>query len=138
MAKKTRLFHLSSWSLESVTLYVWKTFSRSFLSKIKFWNWELLPRDNRYQQQICDKVSNELAFADSSIGGKWNWNVNVDVEVTKFMVDFTVPSPVHSDEKEIKFLNWWIQVCSRYPTIFKLITAILSIFHWPQVEGTFS
>ena len=54
------------------------------------------------------------------------------------MVDSKVPSPVDSYGKEVKCLNWWIQVSNKYPTIFKLITTILSIFHGPQVESTFS
>ena len=54
------------------------------------------------------------------------------------MVDSTVPLPADNDGKEVKCLNWWIQVSSRYPTIFKLITVVLSIFHGSQIEITFN
>ena len=54
------------------------------------------------------------------------------------MVDSTVPLPADNDGKEVKCLNWWTQVSSRYPTIFKLITVVLSIFHGSQIEITFS
>ena len=53
------------------------------------------------------------------------------------MVDPTVLLPVDSDEKEVKCLNRWIEVSSRYPAIVKPVTAILLIFHGSQFESIF-
>ena len=61
-----------------------------------------------------------------------------DAQVRKIMIDSTVKLPGDSDGNEVKCLNWWIQVSSSYPIIFKLVTGILSISHGPQVESTFS
>ena len=61
-----------------------------------------------------------------------------DAQVRKIIIDSTVKLPGDGDGNEIKCLNWWIQVSSRYPVIFKLVTGILSISHGPQVESTFS
>ena len=52
-----------------------------------------------------------------------------DVEVRKITVNSTVPLLVDSDGNKKKCLNWWIQVSSRCLTIFKVVTAILSIFN---------
>ena len=52
-----------------------------------------------------------------------------DVEVRKITVNSTVPLLVDSDRNKKKCLNWWIQVSSRCLTIFKVVTAILSIFN---------
>ena len=61
-----------------------------------------------------------------------------DMEVRRIVVDSTVPSIVDSDGNDVKCLDWWIQVKSKYPTIFKMATSILSIFHGPRVESSFS
>ena len=61
-----------------------------------------------------------------------------DQEVKKICIDEKVPSAFDSKGYEVKCLNWWIKVSTRYSTLFKILAAILSIFYGPRVEGNFS
>ena len=61
-----------------------------------------------------------------------------DQEVRKIYIDEKLPSAFDSKGHEVKCLDWWIKVSTKYPTLFKIVTAILSIFYGPRVEGNFS
>ena len=61
-----------------------------------------------------------------------------DQEVRKICINKKLPSAFNSKGYEVKCLDWWIKVSTRYPTLFKIVTAILLIFHGPQVEGNLS
>ena len=39
---------------------------------------------------------------------------------------------------EVSCLDWWISLEFRYPNCFKMATTVLSKFHGPRVEGSFS
>ena len=61
-----------------------------------------------------------------------------DLEVRKLLVDAQLPSPVDSKRDDIDCLTWWISVSKKYPVIFRVVRAVLSIFHGPRVESSFS
>ena len=61
---------------------------------------------------------------------------DVILEITKFQVDNKLPE--YSAESD--FVAWWTQVTKtkKYPALCKMITAVMSIFHGPQVESSFN
>ena len=42
------------------------------------------------------------------------------------------------DEVEVDCLKWWILLRPKYPIVFKLVRAALSIFQGPHAESTFN
>ena len=68
-----------------------------------------------------------------------NENLNeFDQEVRKICINGKLPSAFDSKGHEGKCLDWWIKVSTRYPTLFKIVPAILLIFHGPRTEGYFN
>ena len=61
-----------------------------------------------------------------------------DLEVHNIMNDPMLPPEVDDVGNEVYCLNWWSTIKDKYPLLFKTVTAILSIFHGPRVECTFS
>ena len=61
-----------------------------------------------------------------------------DLEVRKLLVDAQLPSALDSKRDDIDCLTWWISVSKKYPVVFKVVRAVLSIFHGPRVESSFS
>ena len=62
-------------------------------------------------------------------------------EVYSLLADQLLPSIIKDGEGndiEVSCLEWWISLEFRYPNCFKMATAVLSIFHGPRVEGSFS
>ena len=56
------------------------------------------------------------------------------------MSDSTLPSRWRDDnnDHEVKCLDWWCSISKTYPLLFKVVEGVLSIFHGPQVESSFS
>ena len=42
------------------------------------------------------------------------------------------------DERGVDFVSWSLMVKTKYPAVFKMVTAIFSIFHGLHVEFTFN
>ncbi|XP_077425728.1 uncharacterized protein LOC144054307 [Vanacampus margaritifer] len=65
---------------------------------------------------------------------------NYDLEVREYQLDSELPTPLDSEGKAIALDRWWAQVFAvgRYPTLAKMVKALMSCFHGPQVEGAFS
>ena len=61
-----------------------------------------------------------------------------DFEVRKLLVDAQLFSALDSKRDDIDCLTWWISVLKKYPVVFKVVRAMLSIFHGPRVESSFS
>ena len=59
-------------------------------------------------------------------------------EVHALCVDRNFPSPVNDEDNEVDCLEWWGKISDRYSVLFKVVCAVLSIFHGPRVESTFS
>ena len=59
-------------------------------------------------------------------------------EIHKLMVDPLLPSPVDNKGNDVECLTWWYPLEKKYPLVFKMIVATLSIFHGPRVESSFS
>ena len=63
-------------------------------------------------------------------------------EVYSLLANPLLPSIIRKDGEgndiEVSCLDWWISLEFRYPNCFKMATAVLSIFHGPRVEGSFS
>ena len=59
-------------------------------------------------------------------------------EVRSVCVDSLLPSARDDQMNEVNCLDWWTSINNRYPTVFKMVTAVLSIFHGPRVESTFN
>ena len=59
-------------------------------------------------------------------------------EIRKLMVDPLLSGPVDNKENDVECLTWWSSLENKYPLVFKMIVATLSIFHGPQVECSFS
>ena len=57
-------------------------------------------------------------------------------EVRLLCSDPALP-PVIVDKKEVECYSWWKSLGS-YPTVVKMVEAVLSIFHGPRVESSFS
>ena len=61
-----------------------------------------------------------------------------DLEVRKLLVDVQLPSALDSKRDDIDCLTWWVGVLKKYPVVFKVVRAFLSIFHGSRVESSFS
>ena len=61
-----------------------------------------------------------------------------NLEVRKLLVDAQLPSALDSKRDYIDCLKWWISVSKKYLVVFKIVRAVLSIFHGPRVESSFS
>ena len=63
-------------------------------------------------------------------------------EVYSLLADPLLPSIIRKDREgndiEVSCLGWWISLEFRYPNCFRMVTAVLSIFHGPRMEGSFS
>ena len=53
-------------------------------------------------------------------------------------MDGNLPSPLNDEDNEVDCLEWWDEICDRYSFTFKVVCAILSIFHGPRMESTFN
>ena len=61
-----------------------------------------------------------------------------DLEVRKLLVDAQLPSALDLKRDDIDCLTGWINVSKKYPVVFKVVRAVLSIFHGRPVESSFS
>ena len=59
-------------------------------------------------------------------------------EVHALCVNGNLPSTLNDEDNEVDFPEWWGKISDRYSVTFKVVCAILSIFHGPRVESTFS
>ena len=59
-------------------------------------------------------------------------------EVHALCVKRNFPSPLNDEDNEVDCLEWWGKISDRYSVPFKVVCAVLSIFHGPRVESTFS
>ena len=59
-----------------------------------------------------------------------------DSEVRKLLVDAQLPSALDSKRDDVDCLTWWISVSKKCPVLFKVVRAILSIFHGPPVKSS--
>ena len=61
-----------------------------------------------------------------------------EVEVRKLMCDNTLPR--NNDEKgeDIPIVDWWAALVKKYPLTHRMVMSLLSIFHGPKVESSFS
>ena len=59
-------------------------------------------------------------------------------EVHQLQVDNGLPSAVDENEKRIELDVWWSAVAVKYPMIGKMVFALMSCFHCPVVESSFS
>ena len=60
-------------------------------------------------------------------------------EVRSLLVDPLLPPAMDDDgKKEVDCLTWWSLISKTYPSVFKMVTAVLSIFHGPRVESSFN
>ena len=58
-------------------------------------------------------------------------------KITNICIDEKLPSAFDSKGHEVKCLDCWIKCSTNYPFLFKIVTAILLIFHGPWVEENF-
>lgn len=60
-----------------------------------------------------------------------------DLEVRAYQLDSDLPSPLDTDGKAVELDHWWAQVFEQgnYPMLAKMVKALMSCFHGPQVEG---
>ena len=59
-------------------------------------------------------------------------------EARSLMGSQELPALEDDDGNGVKCFDWWIQVSTKYPLVFKIVTAILSNFCGPKVESSFS
>ena len=59
-------------------------------------------------------------------------------EVHALCVDGNLPTPLNDEDNEVDCLEWWDKISGQYSAMFKVVCAILSIFHGPRVESTLS
>ena len=59
-------------------------------------------------------------------------------EIRKLMVYPLLPNPVDNKGNDVESLTWWSSLEKKYPLVFNMIVATLSIFHGPRVESSFS
>ena len=59
-------------------------------------------------------------------------------EARAVCVDGHLPPALDVKMKEVDCLDWWASISDRYPCIYKIVCAALSIFHGPRVESTFN
>ena len=62
-----------------------------------------------------------------------------DIEVDKFHLETNLPVCECLDGSPKRLDEWWAEVFSmgKYPTLFKLVKACLSIFTGPMIEQSF-
>ena len=78
-----------------------------------------------------------LKFISNLLLMTWIW-MNLAKRLGIFCIDEKIRSVFDSKDREVKWLDWWIKVLTRYSTLFKIVNVILSIFHGPRVVGNFS
>ena len=63
-----------------------------------------------------------------------------ELHVHQYQVDNRFPSTETSDVEKVRIDHWWAAVdkLGKYCVIVKMIKALLSCFHGPQVESSFS
>ena len=59
-------------------------------------------------------------------------------EVLALCVNGNLPSTINDEDNEVGCLEWWGKISDQYSVTFKVVCVILSIFHGPRVESTFS
>lgn len=66
--------------------------------------------------------------------------ISYNLEVHKYQIDKKLASPSDTDGKIMRLDEWWAKVFAdgSYPALSKMVKAILSCFHGPQVESAFS
>ena len=60
------------------------------------------------------------------------------MEVHKYSCDQHLPNPLDASGEPVQIDIWWTQVKSKFPTLFKIVSAVLTCFHGPLVESSFS
>ena len=62
-----------------------------------------------------------------------------DLEVDKFHLETNLPAALCTDDSPKRLDEWWAEVFSnrKYPILFKMIKACLSIFTGPMIEQSF-
>ena len=61
-------------------------------------------------------------------------------EIFQYQVDISLPSPVDDQGNLVRVDSWWAKIflMPKYFTLSKIVKAVLSCFHGPQVESSFS
>ena len=59
-------------------------------------------------------------------------------EIRSLLIDSKLPPALDDEGKEVDCLLWWISISTIYPNVFKMVSAVLSIFHGPRVESSFN
>lgn len=62
------------------------------------------------------------------------------LEIFQYQVDIKLPPPIDDSRKIIPVDIWWSEIfcMPKYSSLSKIVKAVLSCFHGPQIEGTFS
>ncbi|GBN78845.1 hypothetical protein AVEN_147570-1 [Araneus ventricosus] len=62
------------------------------------------------------------------------------LEIHQYQVDLKLPSPFDDSGKLIPIDIWWSKLFTmeKYTSLSKMVKAVISCFHGPQVEGTFN
>ena len=85
------------------------------------------PKALQYMLALPTLVTNVLTEAEQR---------SYDMEVRQFHVDSALPQAATNNRLD----SWWAAVFSagKFPSLSKLVAALMSCFHGPQVEGSFS
>ena len=99
-------------------------------------NWNAGSHDCELLRLESSPVSAEVTIAGYH-STKWEEEDTYNQEVRAICVDSDLHGAI-GDDVEVECLVWWKSVSARYPIMFKIVRSVLSIFHGPAVESTFS
>ena len=78
-------------------------------------------------------LDNLLRLPDIFIHGLRSEVDGYSQKICKLMVDPLLPSPVDNKGNDVECFTWWSSLEKKYPLVYKMIVAVLSIFHSPRV-----
>ena len=119
-------------------LNVESTSSLSCLLKMKFWRHSLLLTLYLFAlpTSSCWNVSSLSRLVLTVLEDEEE--NTLQKEVHTLCMDGNLPSPLNDEDNEIDCLEWWGKISDRCSVTFKVVFVILSTFHGPRVESTFS
>ena len=61
-----------------------------------------------------------------------------EIQVRKMMIDNTLPAATDDNGDDADIVKWYSHLSKKYPAVHKMAMSVLSIFHGPKLESSFS
>ena len=61
-----------------------------------------------------------------------------EIQVRKMTIDNTLPAATDDYGDDVYIVKWYSYLSKKYPAVHKMAMSVLSIFHGPKLESSFS